>query len=202
MKQEIEAKFLNIDFDDIRTKLQAAGAVCETPMRLMRRVTFDSPEMKERNGWLRVRDEGDKVTVTYKQVDALSVDGVLEIETIVGDFDAMVSIFKQTGIAGGSFQESKRETWKLGTVEVVLDEWPWLRPYIEIEGTSKQAVQQAAATLGQDWSQAKFGDVMVAYRAEYPHLSEKDTVGNLPEVRFGMPLPGLLHDTQSQQNIQ
>lgn len=202
MKQEIEAKFLHIDFDDIRQKLRAAGAVCETPMRLMRRVTFDSPEMKTRNGWVRVRDEGNKVTVTYKQVDTLSVDGVLEVETTVGDFDAMVNIFKQTGIAGGSFQESKRETWKLGGVEVVLDEWPWLQPYIEIEGTDEQAVRQAAAVLGQDWSQAKFGDVMVAYRAQYPHLSEKDTIGNLSEVRFGMPLPDLLLVTNPRHNTQ
>ena len=35
MKTEIEVKFLNIDIEDIRAKLQAAGAVCEQPMRLI-----------------------------------------------------------------------------------------------------------------------------------------------------------------------
>jgi adenylate cyclase class 2 len=192
MKQEIEAKFLDVDFEDVRAKLQAAGATLEKPMRTMRRVTFDSAEMKAHNGWMRVRDEGDKVTVTYKQIDEFSAEGVYEVETIVQDFDAMVEIFKQTGIAGGSFQESKRETWKLGDVEVVLDEWPWLKPYIEIEADSEEAVKQAAAQLGFDYAMAKFGDVMVAYRAQYPHLTEKDTVGDLPEVKFGASLPDML----------
>ena len=192
MQQEIEAKFLDVDHDEVRGKLQALGATCEQPMRLMRRVTFDNAAMKAKGGWIRVRDEGDKVTVTYKQVNKLSADGVFEIETTAGSFDAMVSIFKQIELAGGSFQESKRETWQLGDVEVVLDEWPWLKLYIEIEGPSEESIRTAAEQLGFDWSQAKFGDVMVAYRAEYPHLTEEDTVGNLPEVRFSMPLPDLL----------
>ncbi|MEO6761085.1 MAG: class IV adenylate cyclase [Candidatus Saccharimonadales bacterium] len=191
MQKEIEAKFLDVDFDDVRKKLEAAGAVCLTPMRLMRRVTFDSAEMKARNGWVRVRDEGDRVTVTYKQVDELSVDGVFEVETIVEDFDAMVDIFKQTGIADGSFQESKRETWELDKAEIVLDEWPWLKPYIEIEGKTEEAIREVAKKLDFDWDQAKFGDVMVAYRQQYPHLKYEDTVGNLAEVRFGMPMPDL-----------
>ena len=37
-----------------------------------------------------------------------------------------------------------------------------------------------------------FGDVMVAYRAEYPHLTENDTVGRIESVRFDDPLPELL----------
>jgi uncharacterized protein (DUF934 family) len=58
MQTEIEAKFLSSNHDEIRGKLQALGAVCEQPMRLMRRVTIDTPAMKAKNGWLRVRDEG------------------------------------------------------------------------------------------------------------------------------------------------
>jgi len=192
MPQEIEAKFLYTNHDAIRQQLTSLSATCEQPMRLMRRVTFDNAAMKAKNGWLRVRDEGDKVTVTYKQVNQLSADGVREIETTVGSFDDMVAIFRAAELAGGSFQESKRETWRLGEVEVVLDEWPWLAPYIEIEGPSEAAIREVAGQLDLDWAQAKFGDVMVAYRAQYPHLNETDTVGDLPEVRFGAPLPELL----------
>lgn len=91
-----------------------------------------------------------------------------------------------------SIQESRRETWQLGDVEIMLDEWPWLKPYIEIEGPSEEQVRVVATQLGLDWNQAVFGDVMAAYRAEYPHLSEKDTVGNISEVRFSDPVPELL----------
>jgi hypothetical protein len=46
--------------------------------------------------------------------------------------------------------------------------------------------------LGFSWDKAVFGDVMAAYRAQYPHLTDKDTVGNIAEVKFGNPLPDLL----------
>lgn len=189
MNTEIEVKFLHVNHDEIRQKLQAIGATCEKPMRLMRRVTFDNAAMKAKNGWIRVRDEGDKVTIGYKQTDSFDIDGTKEIETTVGDFDAAVAIFKQLEIDGGSFQESKRESWRLGEAQIELDEWPWLDQYIEIEAPTAELVHDIAAKLGFDMSKAVSGDVMAAYREQYPHLGLKDTVGNLAEVRFGTPLP-------------
>lgn len=192
MKTEIEVKFLNIDHDSMRGKLRAIGGVCEQPMRRMLRVTIDSPTMTEHNAFLRVRDEGHRVTMTYKQFDALSVDGAKEIEVIVGDFDKTVQILHAAGLSSDSFQESKRETWQVDDAEVVLDEWPWLHPYMEIEAGSETRLKEVASMLDVDWSEAVFGDVMVAYRAQYPHLTEKDTVGRIAEVKFGLPLPDLL----------
>lgn len=192
MKTEIEAKFLALDHELIRRELKDAGAVCEQPMRLMRRVTFDSPAMKQKGGWIRVRDEGHRVTMTYKQVDKLEVDGVQEIEVTVSDFDSMVAIMRESGLGGNSFQESRRETWRLDDAEIELDEWPWLQPFIELEGASEDALRGVASKLGLKWEDAKFGDVMVAYRVQYPHLTYDDTVGNLAEVRFDTPLPDLL----------
>lgn len=192
MKSEIEAKFLNINHGEIRARLEELGATCVQPMRLMRRVTIDNPLMKSKDAFMRVRDEGHRVTMTYKQFDSLSVDGAKEIEVIVSDFDATVSLLAQAGLVQGSFQESKRETWKLKNVEIVLDEWPWLKPYIEIEAENEGELREVATKLDLEWSAAVFGDVMAAYRVEYPHLTKKDTVGNIPEVKFGDPLPDLL----------
>ena len=192
MQAEIEVKFLDVNFDELREKLIELGGGCEQPMRLMRRAIIETETMKANDAYLRVRDEGDKVTMTYKQFRSLSVDGAQEIEMTVGDFDTAIAMLSAIDLPYRSLQESKRETWKLGDVEVVLDEWPWLKPYIEIEGGSEADLQTAAAELGLDWKMAVFGDVMVAYRAEYPHLTEKDTVGNIAEVRFDDPLPDLL----------
>lgn len=191
MKAEIEVKFLNVDFDDVRAKLKELGAECEQPMRLFRRAIIETPELVAKNGYVRVRDEGDKVTMTYKQFDKLSVDGAKEIEMTVSNFDDAVALLDAAGLPYQSFQESKRETWKLGNTEIVLDEWPWLKPYIEIEGEDESELKDVAGKLGFDWAEAVFGDVMVAYRAEYPHLTEKDTVGHIAEVKFGDPLPDL-----------
>ena len=189
MNTEIEVKFLNVDFDEIRAKLLAAGAKCEHPMRLMKRVIVQNAATG-RDAYVRVRDEGDKVTVTYKSFASLSLHGASEIETTTSDFDAMVEILRCGGMAPTSYQETRRETWRLDDAEVVLDEWPWLRPYIEVEGPSEESVRSASGKLGFDWDRdAQFGDIMVAYRADYPHLGEHDMISSLPEVRFDTSLP-------------
>jgi adenylate cyclase class 2 len=192
MQSEIEAKFLNVNHEDMRAKLLDLKAECRQPMRLMRRVTIENDDLIEKNAFVRVRDEGHRVTMTYKQFDKLSVDGAKEVEITVNDFDTAVQLLESAGLPSQSFQESKRETWMLGEVEVVLDEWPWLRPYIEIEASTESLVRETAARLGFAWSDAVFGDVMAAYRAEYPHLNLSDTVGRVASVKFGDPLPDLL----------
>jgi hypothetical protein len=91
-----------------------------------------------------------------------------------------------------SLQESKRETWLLEECEVVLDEWPWLNPYIEIEGASEEALQSCVQKLALKWSDRVFGDAMSAYRVQYPHLRQDESIADLGEVRFDLPLPDFL----------
>jgi len=189
MEKEIEAKFANVNHGEVRKKLRDVGAKLEKPMRTMRRVTIDNEFMKtDKDSFVRIRDEGDKVTITYKQFDKLSLDGVYEVEIEVNDFEKAVELFKEAGLVHGSFQESKRESWTLGEVKIELDEWPWLDPYIEIEGPDEKSVKEVADKLGLGWENAVFGDVMTVYRVQYPHLTEKDTVGNIPEERNRMNL--------------
>jgi adenylate cyclase class 2 len=167
-------------------------------MRLMRRAIIDYADRRLQvgtpNSYIRVRDEGDKVTLTYKQFASLSIDGAKEVEVVTSSFEDTIKIFTQVGLEVVSLQESKRETWKSNTCEVVLDEWPWLNPYIEIEAATETEVREVASKLGLDWSVAKFGDVMVAYRDQYPYLSETQTVGKVPEVLFDAPFPDLLKE--------
>jgi len=198
MNTEIEVKFLHINYEEIRNRLKGIGFECVTPMRLMRRAIIDYADRRLQvgmpNSYIRVRDEGDKVTLTYKQFAELSIDGAKEIEIVTSSFEDTVKIFTQVGLEVVSLQESKRETWKSGACEVVLDEWPWLDPYIEIEATTESEVKDVAQRLGLNWILAKFGDVMVAYRDQYPYLNEAQTVGKVPEVLFDAPLPDLLKE--------
>ncbi len=198
MNTEIEVKFLHINHKEIRTRLRDVGFKCVAPMRLMRRAIIDYADRRLQvgtpNSYIRVRDEGDKVTLTYKQFSSLSIDGAKEVEVVTTSFEDTVKIFTQIGLEVVSLQESKRETWINGMCEAVLDEWPWLDPYIEIEATTESEVKDVAQRLGLDWSLAKFGDVMVAYRDQYPYLNETQTVGKVPEVLFDAPLPDLLKE--------
>ncbi len=192
MKTEIEVKFLNVDFDDVRAKLTEVGATCEQPMRLMKRALSETPEMRRdgRDAFLRLRDQGDKVTLTFKEFTSLSLSGAREHEVEVSNFDTMLQIMTESGLAPITFQESKRETWQMGDVEVVLDEWPWLNPYIEIEGESEVAVRDTATKLGFSWDDAVFGSVDEAYHVQYPHMKGRGVI-DLKEVRFGDPLPDI-----------
>lgn len=198
MNTEIEAKFLHINHEEIRDKLSDACFVCTTPMRLMRRAIIDYADRRLQigvpNSYIRVRDEGDKVTLTYKQFASLAIDGAQEVEVVTSSFEDTVKVFTAIGLEVVSLQESKRETWRNGACEVVLDEWPWLDPYMEIEASTESEVKEVSDQLGLDWSEAKFGDVMVAYRDQYPYLDETQTVGKVSEVLFGAPLPDFLKE--------
>ncbi len=190
MKIEIEAKFLDLDHDGIRKKLKDAGAHLDQPMRLMRRALIRTEDMKPplRDAFIRVRDEGDKITLTFKQFDDLSLHGAKETEVNVTSFDDTLAILAQGGLKPQSYQETKRETWHYKDAEIVLDLWPWLNPYIEIEGPSEAIVREVASDLGLDWKDAVFGPTPEAYRAQYPDGQPEHLI-DLPEVTFGAPLP-------------
>jgi adenylate cyclase, class 2 len=192
MQQEIEAKFLNIDIATMRDKLKKAGATLEHPMRLMRRVVVDYQDrrlQKEGSAWVRVRDEGDKVTLTYKTSIENKFGGASEIEVTVSDYEKTIAIFKAIGLKIHTNQETRRETWKLDGAEVVIDEWPWLNPFIEIEAPSENVVKSVAKKLGFDWKDAVFGSVTTAYRLQYQDITADERISVIPEIKFNLPVP-------------
>lgn len=192
MKTEIEVKFVDVVIDDIRAQLEDVGAICEQPMRLMRRVLIEEEHHAAERSFIRIRDEGDKITLCFKRrtlPDAeTTINSVHELETTVGDFDTTVKIFQEAGWDYITYQESRRETWHLDDVEVVIDEWPWLQPMIEIEGSSEEAVRAAASKLGFDWQTAVFGSVDVVYHRDYPNMTVRGII-DIKEARFGDPVP-------------
>ena len=47
-----------------------------------------------------------------------------------------------------SYQENRRASFTLGDVELELDEWPMIPPYLEIEGSARDDVVRVAGLLG------------------------------------------------------
>lgn len=198
MQTEIEAKFLAVNHDEMRKKLRTLGAVCEQPDRLMKRKSFDFSDHRlrtEQNGWARVRDEGDKVTMSYKQMADRSFQGTQEVNLVIDDFDRGCQFLEALGLQTIAYQETKRESWKLDGIEIELDEWPWTMPYLEIEGPSEVAVKDLAEKLGLDWSKAQHGSVEVVYTAEYDVTEEE--VCNWPKILF-TPVPEWLEKTRKK----
>lgn len=192
MKLEIEAKFTRVNHDEVRERLRVISAECERPLTLMKRVVYH-PLDNTLDAYFRVRDEGDKVTMTYKQFDdASSIHGVQEVEIVVSDYDAAVAILDKTGMPRETYQETKREVWRHGDVEVMLDEWPWVEPFVEIEGPSEQAVRETAEALGFDWEYAVYGGVASVYVEKYANMGEDAAAiinRRTPVIRFEDPVP-------------
>ena len=57
-------------------------------------------------------------------------------------------ILEKIGIKPRGYQENKRLEYRLRGVQVTIDLWPKLTPYVEIEGTNKAEVVATARILG------------------------------------------------------
>ncbi|MCK9871874.1 CYTH domain-containing protein [Nocardiopsis dassonvillei] len=167
MTPEFEARFLAIDTDAITGRLRERGATCTMPRTLMRRVVLKNQDISDRGGWLRLREQGDRTMLTYKQVNdadgASGIDGILEAEVEVADFHAAQHLLEAMGFAALRYQENYREEWQLDGVTYDLDTWPDLPTYLEIEGPGEEAVRAAAAMLDLDYATATFGSVDEVY---------------------------------------
>ncbi|MEY4731621.1 MAG: hypothetical protein RL681_567 [Candidatus Parcubacteria bacterium] len=177
MQTEIEAKFLDIDPEKIHTVLAGIGAKLVHPERPMKRKVFDYADrrLEKTGGWVRVRDEGDgKITLSFKRVvDWESVHGTKEISTEVQDFTAACDILTAIGLDTKAYQETKREKWILNNVEITIDTWPWIPPFIEIEGPTEDSVKLIARKLGFPWENAVFGSVETEYKKHYAVTDEE-----------------------------
>lgn len=164
MQPEYEARFCDIDPADIRAALSQVEASLHLPRTLMRRVIFENDYITARRSWLRLRDEGTVVTLTYKQaVTDGTVDALHEVETPVADFEATRQLLLATGFRAVRYQESYREEWRRGKMRYDIDTWPDLPTFLEIEGPDGDSVRRAAEDLGLDFNQAGFGSVDELY---------------------------------------
>lgn len=188
MDIEYEAKFLNIEKGEVRRRFARAGAMLVRPEHLQRRIPFDLPGGgRSKYKWLRVRDESDKVTMSLKMNDGDKIEDQKEIRLEVSDFDDAVKLLEAIGCERKSYQETKRELWILDDVEITIDEWPFLEPFVEVEGPSEQAVKRVAEKIGFDYGKAVFGAVGKLYKMRYGiHPNE---VNSLPMIVFDMDNP-------------
>ncbi|MEK9174583.1 MAG: CYTH domain-containing protein [Patescibacteria group bacterium] len=191
MQTEIEAKFLDIDPDSLRKKLREIGARLIYPERLMTRKVFDFADhrLEKEGAWVRVRDEGDKITLSYKKLIDRSLYGTKEITIEVNDFEQTCNFLLTLGFVQDSFQETKREKWKFEDCEITIDIWPWIPIFVELEASTEGKIKDLTGKLGLDWEQALHGSVETAYQ-KYFNVSEEEIDG-WERITFG-PVPDWL----------
>ena len=153
--EEIEVKFLNIDPASIESKLKAIGAE-RMFEKLYRRKVFDYPDLRlhKKGAWIRLRDEGEKITLTYKERIGMKTfdgktddDSMEEIEINVSDFNKTAELLNKIGFIEKFYQENRRIKYQLDDIEFDIDFWPQLDPYLEIEAPSWEKIDEAIKLL-------------------------------------------------------
>lgn len=174
--EEIEIKYLDIDRVDIEQKLINLGATKVGDYHY-RRVVFDYPDFRldKDASWVRLRDEGDKITLSFKKRLGESAaqdkstgndEGMYERETVVINFEATRDILLKIGLIEKMYQENKRTRYVLDDIEFDIDTWPLLNPYLEIEGPSWEKVYEASEKIGFNREEAKIFSTNQIYRLQ------------------------------------
>jgi len=195
MPTEIEAKFLDIDIDEYRKLLKSKGCKRVFKLRLFRRSAFPLCD-NNLTGYCRVRDEGDKVTLTSKTYPTPKYAEENEI-SINESFEDGVKFYKSLGLKEKAYQESYREKWKHPLAnEITIDIIPGLPAYTEIETNKEKDLNKLINILELDKSKMRFGAFDITFQEYYdidpsiintktPFLTFKNVINELkPKKNF------------------
>ena len=181
---EYEARVLDINKEEIESKLEALNATLEEDV-FQKRYVYDVKPVNP-SKWIRLRTNGTKTTLTIKNVESSNIDGTKEVEIEVSDFDTTNEILKELGYIPRGIQENKRIRYDLNGVEVDIDSWPRIPTYLEIEGISEEEVYKTLELLEIPKDKVTSLDVQSIYKEIYgidltkePNLSFEDKSNTL-----------------------
>ncbi len=152
--QETEVKFYIQDLPRLAEKLRLSGAELVRPRMLERNFRLDTADqaLAKKGCLLRLRQD-DQVRITYKEGGYFE-NGVIsrkEIEFSADDFEIAKKLFEALGYQVNIIYEKYRQIYRLGDVEVSLDELPFGH-FAEIEAANNTLIEGVAQMLGLDFS--------------------------------------------------
>lgn len=157
--KELEVKVLNIDLEEMESKLKSLGATL-IGKELQVNTLIDSKENYIQNNldsYLRIREtksllkEEIKFTLTMKKnINREGIRENIEINTDISDKNAMLEILKSLGYY--VFQEGHKErtSYVLNNARFDLDRWDELtypEPYMEIEVNDEDELKEIVKLL-------------------------------------------------------
>lgn len=189
---EYEAMFCDIDVDSTTDKIRKCGGILIREKFFQKRTVFNFPKWHEiKGGWLRVRDEADKITMSLKIMESnWSIEWQKEIELIIDSYENAVNLLKTIGAKEKAVQETMREIWELDNVKIMIDWWPFLNPVIEIEWKNELEVKWVCEILGFNWNEAIFDSIDFVYSNKY-NISTNRINNMTPKIIFDMKNPFL-----------
>lgn len=148
MNIEYEERILEVDKEELIKKLEKLGAVKVGDFHQKRNVYDVKPPHESR--WIRLRSDGKKTTLTYKNVEKDTIDGTKELEIEVDDFDKTDEMLNILGYTKRNYQENMRTRYMLDDVELDIDSWPLIPTYLELESDSIEKIKKLEKKLGVD----------------------------------------------------
>ena len=145
MKQEVEARLLDIDVENFITKLEDQKAL-KVGDWLQIRKCFDLLPARK-NSWIRLRTNGEETTLTIKEIVSDKINGTNESEIIVSDFAVTEEILNKLGFVAKSTQENRRIRYILDGVEIDIDFWPLIPTYAEFEAETEEQIKRVCQKL-------------------------------------------------------
>lgn len=150
---EIEAKFYLRDLTAFRQRLETLGAVQVKHRHHELNLRFDLPDgsLTRAHRVLRLRQDG-RALLTYKGAGQAGAEVAVrqEVEVEVSDADACRRLLEALGYQVSMIYEKYRTTYRLGNVEIVLDEMPF-GLFCEIEAPDAGTIHQLAERLTLNW---------------------------------------------------
>lgn len=191
---EVEVKFLVGELTAVRQRLLELGAMVTKPRVYERNLRLDTPDeaLRHRDELLRLRQDT-AVVLTYKGRSLETEQGSEvkvreELEMTVGDWETAVALFQRLGFQPTQVYEKYRETFRLGTVVVTLDELPYGN-FIELEG-DEAAIKATAVALNLPWAErlvtnylALMGALQAHYNLPFSDITFANFAGRQVAVR-------------------
>lgn len=152
MAHEIETKVLDIDAGAIEKKLLELGATRIKKTRLV--VDWFRPigAQEGSDAWyLRIRSNSEGVhEVTWKAKS--EIIGVArkhkEINFNTSEPEKLADLFEGIGLEKYAHQEKDRTSYVLKDWAIEIDDYPGMPPFLEIEGSSEEHVNEGIELLG------------------------------------------------------
>ena len=146
---EVEKKFrlTKRQRDAVLKRLPEVGAELEGE-DFEENVLFNGKALEVGTCVLRLRRVDGKATLTFKKAipGPSSIKQRREEETAVGDPEAMEAILVALGFTPALVYEKRRQTWRLGNTEIVIDVLPF-GLFMEIEASVKE-IKRVEKILG------------------------------------------------------
>jgi len=162
MQTEFEVKILDIDVDSILAKLHDLGAIKVAEKEQKRYIYNFNP--KKENSFIRLRTDGAKTTLTIKEIENTKIDGTKELEIVVDDFEKTHLMLEKLEYVSIGYQENRRISYTLNNVEIEIDFWPLIPPYLEIEARSVGEVEEMMKQLGFELSRGTSERTSAVYK--------------------------------------